>query len=709
MPDDEKVLNNEQPSGDNAPNGFARGINNLLIIFLCAAGLLFVVQNFMVFINILKVVVGFGAVVLIHEFGHFAVAKLSDIKVEAFSIGFSPVLAGIKKTEQGFRFRLFPDFIKDSSGEAGWCFTAGRGGTGGETEYRIGLIPFGGFVKMLGQDDVGAVKKSDDPRSFMNKPVLVRVAVIAAGVIFNAVSAVFIFMAVFMHGIDLPPAVVGDVVPGRPAAEAGLLPGDEVIEINGKTHQLDFSDIMVAAALADANEKVDFRVKRPDGSIHDFSIAPQYVSSTGKKVFGIISPSSLTVAELTPQDAEQLHSRTGLKPGDRIISIADTPVENYRQYRDVLDQAPSRYISLKAERQKGDSGGVVIQTEVEIQAGASYSDLDTGFYSLIPRLRIVGVTGGTKSLKDVFGSSSKKQLKPGDIILAADGVKAPTHAQLTDIVNEHEDKKLDLEILRTEGEAGSRKLNLTVMPRYSKEQEKVMIGIALSADMQHPVLAGSGAESDIQIPRGAKIVSVEGEEVSTFRDIVNSIYWSTSKVVTLNWSHPEKGRGTAGIDKRKAGSGEKIEHLLEIPFKQLERTYAASSPVKAVVMGARKTFKFVVQTYATLKSLLAGVVSTSELTGPVGIVTMSYKIVAERPVVEYVYFMGLISVAIAVFNFLPLPPLDGGLVVVLIAEKIKGAPLSIKAQTAIAYIGWIFIGTLLIYVTFNDIVKFFFS
>jgi regulator of sigma E protease len=95
--------------------------------------------------------------------------------------------------------------------------------------------------------------------------------------------------------------------------------------------------------------------------------------------------------------------------------------------------------------------------------------------------------------------------------------------------------------------------------------------------------------------------------------------------------------------------------------------------------------------------------------GPVGIITFSYRIVAHEPLVYYVYFLGLISAVIAVFNFLPLPPLDGGLVLLLLVEKAKGSALSERIQAIVAYTGWALILTLILYVTFNDIVRSFFS
>ena len=96
--------------------------------------------------------------------------------------------------------------------------------------------------------------------------------------------------------------------------------------------------------------------------------------------------------------------------------------------------------------------------------------------------------------------------------------------------------------------------------------------------------------------------------------------------------------------------------------------------------------------------------SVSEFTLAVEVAYLD-QIVSEQPIIYYVYFLGLISAVIAVFNFLPMPPLDGGLVLLLIIEKIKGSPISEKTQTVIAYVTWALILTLIVYVTFNDLTR----
>ena len=135
----------------------------LAVVFLAVVYL--IVRNITAFGNVLLVLLGFGAVVLVHEFGHFIVAKLAGIKVEAFSIFMPPILLGVQKMENGFRFRILPTFFpkeNDESGDGLLSFTAGKKGKASKTEYRIGLIPFGGFVKMLGQEDAKTAEKTDD-------------------------------------------------------------------------------------------------------------------------------------------------------------------------------------------------------------------------------------------------------------------------------------------------------------------------------------------------------------------------------------------------------------------------------------------------------------------------------------------------------------------------------------------------------------------
>ena len=111
---------------------------------------------------------------------------------------------------------------------------------------------------------------------------------------------------------------------------------------------------------------------------------------------------------------------------------------------------------------------------------------------------------------------------------------------------------------------------------------------------------------------------------------------------------------------------------------------------------------FIAQTYVTLQRLITREVSPKALSGPVGIVSMSYKI-ASQSIPDYIYFLGLISSCIAVMNLLPLPIVDGGVNVLLIIEKLKGSPISPRVQEAISYAGLVFLGAVFLWLTYNDI------
>ncbi|MHC5062041.1 MAG: site-2 protease family protein [Planctomycetota bacterium] len=336
-----------KPSEPAEPKGGKGGTFYWRLMWLIgciAVALVIIVMNFGVFANILLAVVGLGLMVLVHEFGHFIVAKLSDIHVEAFSVGFPPILAGIRRTEEGYKVRILPDIFpsekkgeeiekegSDELDEGQLHFTFGEKGRSGETEYRLGLIPFGGFVKMLGQEDIGKIKTSDDPRSYVNKPVFKRAAVISAGVCFNIISAIIIFMLVFLIGIERQPAVIGGVFAGSPAWEAGFEAGDEIIEVDGKNENLEFSDVGMAAALSGADEAVEMKVKRNDGSVEIISLVALKDAGmlSNMKAFGFLPVRTSIVSDVA--EREKLYAETGLEPGDKITKGKGWTVKQSRR------------------------------------------------------------------------------------------------------------------------------------------------------------------------------------------------------------------------------------------------------------------------------------------------------------------------------------------------------------------------------------------
>ncbi|MCK5566117.1 MAG: site-2 protease family protein, partial [Planctomycetes bacterium] len=142
-----------------------------------------------------------------------------------------------------------------------------------------------------------------------------------------------------------------------------------------------------------------------------------------------------------------------------------------------------------------------------------------------------------------------------------------------------------------------------------------------------------------------------------------------------------------------------------VPFDYHKEIFKAESAGEAITMGVKKTKTFIVNSYLTLKGLLSQNVKKEAVSGPVGIVTISYKIAASQSLTYFAYFMGLISSCLAFMNLLPIPVVDGGVIVLLIVEKIKGSPISQKVQEVISYAGLAFIILLFVWLTKNDIMN----
>lgn len=686
--------------------------NGLFWITVLGVVVYLIVQNIGVVGNVLLVLLGFGAVVLVHEFGHFITAKLGGIKVEAFSICMPPTVLGIRKTRSGFKFRVLPGF----SGRKNPVEESPEDNEA--TEYRIGLFPFGGYVKLLGQEDTGPVKLNDDPRSFVRKPISIRMAVISAGVIFNVISAAIIFMVVFLVGIRLTPAVVGGVVPNSPAAKAGLQPGDEILAIDGMTKDLDFSNTMIAAALSGTDEKIHATVRRADGSVFETTLVAENMGRSFRE-FGIEEPRSLTIAQVSKPSVEILQKRTGLQPGDRVVEVNGQKVEHYWQFSRIVGQSLTPTVEVTAERKSADQLHTV-QTSLPLEwaaadNGEAPTDADLGHvYSLVPRLRVMGTNAKDDATTPAGKENLATRLMAGDIILAAGEVENPTYKELREVTTRHEGELLTLKVLRTDANNVEQTATVTVKPRRAPGENRVIIGFGPALDAQHAVVAkaiAAGNNPALDIPRGARIVSVNGKAVSSFFDIIAEVRRWEGQPVTLQYQLDGAVEGGVTLQVAQLPQATTVRPQLgeTVPFKQLERLYQAENPVDAMAMGYRRTLGFIAQTYVTLARLIRGLISPDNLMGPLGIITVSYRIVAEQPLVNYAYFLGLISATIAVMNFLPLPPFDGGLIVLMLIEKAKGSALTERTQGLVAYAGWVLVLVLLVYVTFNDIVRSFFS
>lgn len=194
---------------------------------------------------IVYALLGFSLFIIVHELGHFIMAKVNGIRVEEFSIGMGPKI-----------------------------FSA----EGKETKYSIGLFPIGGYVKMMGEEE-----EVNDERSFSSKSPLRRISVIVAGAFMNFLLAIIIF-TVFLNkfGYSLPK--VASLMENMPAVEAGLQEGDEFLKVNG-SKVLSADDLRVAINLA-KDKPINFLISR-NGENKEIVVTPKLVEENGSQIYMI--------------------------------------------------------------------------------------------------------------------------------------------------------------------------------------------------------------------------------------------------------------------------------------------------------------------------------------------------------------------------------------------------------------------------------------
>jgi regulator of sigma E protease len=225
-------------------------------------------------VSLLSAIIALGALIFIHELGHFLFAKLFGVGVEKFSLGFGPKLIGKKY---------------------------------GETEYLISAFPLGGYVKMVGEGDDTELDEADKARSFAGKPPWQRIVIVAAGPVFNLLFAYFIFIIVYMVGVPSVTTKVGEVVKDKPAARAGILTNDVITAINGRP--VDRWDDFAKTIAGGKGAPVDLKVKRGNMEL-SFRIVPE--SRTAKNllgdtvtspVIGVVSSGETVIDHFGPVDA----------------------------------------------------------------------------------------------------------------------------------------------------------------------------------------------------------------------------------------------------------------------------------------------------------------------------------------------------------------------------------------------------------------------
>jgi len=335
---------------------------------------------------LLRLIIGLGILVFIHELGHFILAKLVGIRVERFSLGFPP--------------RIFGKKI-------------------GDTDYCVSWIPLGGYVKMAGMIDESLDKDSikGEPWEFMSKPIYQRFLVILAGPVMNILLAIVVFGAIaFFLGFKEPLGVsIGKIASQNIVNMTKLQPGDMIISINDQPIKT-WSE---AESFIQTKNEIKVTVDR-EGQTYTTSFAAALLDSVEKFYPAVIG----SLQDDSPANA------AGLQIGDRIVAINGNPIKTWTDLTEVIHASPEQKLVIEWERNGQLSSAEIIPRRQKMQGkdigliGIGYpvqekdiTIFQAAIYGVTYCWRITGLIG--QSIKMIISGEQKiKEAFAGPIMIA---------------------------------------------------------------------------------------------------------------------------------------------------------------------------------------------------------------------------------------------------------------------------------------------------
>ncbi len=702
--------------------------------------------------SILLVVLGIGFVIFVHELGHFLAAKFFGVKCEKFYIGFDVPI------------RLGPIQLPSSLGRFQW----------GETEYGIGIIPLGGYVKMLGQDDdprnaaaeaerirlsseaqgpaesggpiaaeLGTPSRALDPRSFPAKPVFARMIIISAGVVMNLIFAVLMAAAAFLVGFPYEPAIVGRVTTGDPAWVAGMQPGDQVLQIGSMKspdEHLRFRDTMeqvLVSGFRDAAEPVPVVLRGIDGELRQLQVVGRNDRDPVRKslTLGFGSPDTTTLGRFAvlPRSLEQLQAKpdpAGLIPGDQVIAVAGEPLENHPALDSPLGWEVHHRLAARWNQ----------PVEVELLRASEEGGAPARLTRVIPPRPMhtlgFGWQAGVVTAVAPGSPADEQGIELGDRLVAFQGEPIDDAMQLPMRVAELAGQQVRLELQRP-GESARLELlwevpdppNLVgTLDPIPGPRGYYLPGSGLVSDAE-PLVASlipGGLAEQAGLQPGDRIAQLQlkldpqersqmqeylsKESLGRFSlDSLRNPIWLQSWLellpsglaVEVDYQRGDQVRSTTlRVDPHPAA----FTPDRGLRFTAAQRLHRTDSLQAAMLLGGRETWLKASGVLSFLKLMFTGRIGLSSVGGP-GMIFVAASNEASVSVTRLLLFLTLLSANLAILNFLPIPALDGGHMVFLIAEAVRGKPVDENLQIRLTMAGVLFLLAVMALVIVGDVLK----
>lgn len=661
----------------------------------------------------LEVALGIGAVIFVHELGHFAVAKWCGVKCEKFYLGFD--IGGWKLC----KFR--------------W----------GETEYGIGILPLGGYVKMLGQEDNPARMAEEmeraklaraegdeeaapvegsplyDPRSFLAKTVPQRMAIISAGVIMNIIFAFIVSTICYgLLGVEQVACVVGHVMPGEAAWKAGLQTGDKIVQIGDKQNPM-FRDLQRGIHLGDDLEQgVKVVVDRP-GVEKPLELKVYPEGRGAGRLAPIIGIGNGSERELFSPPVAPYSPlallKDGFKAGDQLIAIDGKPVENNLEVEQALYAHPDA-TSVTVQRKINNDETKIFNIDIpaipvrrlglvmkfgEITAVQENSPAQAAGIQKDDRLvKIDGRDVEGDSPLDPLKLPKQLALRAGETIqltLLRNGktieISAVLRAQTLSEIAAAEDGPMSVPALglayAVENQVAA------VEPGSPAAGQKIKPGDELVKAVISPP---AGAKEKYHLQRKPEPATLEfGPKKRNFASFFSLLQaFPPDCKVELTF----KGERTVALAPEPQSDW--LNSDRGFLFKPVLVMQKATSVGEAVSLGAAETRDSLSLVYRFLRKVLSGQVSGKSFGGPLTIAEQAGRSASEG-LSPFLMFLGMLSANLAVINFLPIPLLDGGHMMFLAWEGVRGKPASEQVMTWCQFIGLFFLASLMLFVMLLDV------
>jgi regulator of sigma E protease len=589
-------------------------------------------------------ILGIGFVIFFHELGHFLAARAMGVRVEAFSIGFGPRLFGFKR---------------------------------GATDWKICLIPLGGFVKMAGETP--NAPKTGAADEFSSKGVAARTLIISAGVIMNVVFALIALPVAFMIGVPFETPRLGSVDVEGPAWRAGIRAGDRITAVDGR-RTLGYEDVVTAVAIggdvvtieADRNgTKIvrDVTTKRDERrGLPTIGVGPSYapVEIKGEDV-------DAEAASEAERAVAAHRKAAGLKVGDSIVAVDGVPVSELTGPE--LQDPKSR--TLRVRR-----GAETIKLTLPPYSSPEVEDTTELF----------GLSAVTLTVVEVVADSpaAAAGLRKGDRIVRAGDRDVYTVAELSAAL-EALGETAGVSIER----AGAVQTLVAKTPPDLAASLRRDVAYGLTGRFVVPIEGGAAGLAGIR--RGDEVVTLDGAAVETFPEIQKID--PARRTVTFGVKRAgAEGTVEVKVTRAKVPVNQALLGLEHSPVREIVQTGFRDS----LTAGFDYTVMMTARIFMTLKSLFTRRVSAENLGGIITIFRQS----AESSKISFsrgLLFLAVISINLAVLNVLPIPVLDGGWLLLLLIEKLRGRPVSERVLGTVSWAGFVLVLGLMVFVTWNDI------